>query len=314
MKLPLEEITREIITKKEVDTNKTKTRISTEQLINYGIININKPQGPTSHQVADYVKKILNIKKVGHSGTLDPNVTGCLIIALEDATRIIHHLLKTGKEYVALMHLHKKINKKEIQKIMGSFVGKIKQKPPVKSAVKRVTRQREIYYIEILEIDKQEVLFKVGCEAGTYIRKLIHDIGQKLKTGAHMVQLVRTKVGPFSDKNWNSLYELKDAYEFYKKGNDKELRKIIYPIEKAVEHLPKIWVDENTISTLCHGADLAIPGIIKFNSGINEKDTVAILTSKDELVCTGIANMNSKEIKKSKKGMVVKTKKVFMKF
>ena len=197
---------------------------------------------------------------------------------------------------------------------MNSFIGKIKQKPPVKSAVKRVTRQREIYYIEILEIDKQEVLFKVGCEAGTYIRKLIHDMGQKSKTGAHMVQLIRTKVGPFSDKTWYSLYELRDAYEFYKNGDDKELRKIIQPIEKAVEYLPKIWIDENTISTLVHGADLAIPGIIKFNSDIKEKDTVAIFTSKDELVCTGIAKMNSKEIKRSKKGIVVKTKKVFMKF
>jgi H/ACA ribonucleoprotein complex subunit 4 len=313
MKLPSEKIIREIIIKKiSLDLSKEKQE-NIEELINSGIININKPQGPTSHQVADYVKKILNIKKVGHSGTLDPNVTGCLVIALGDSTRIVHHLLKAGKEYVALMYLHKKVDEKKIREIIKKFIGEINQKPPVKSAVKRVMRQRKIYYLNILEIDNQNVLFEVGCEAGTYIRKLIHDIGKKLDTNAHMVQLIRTKVGPFSDNTWHSLYELKDAYEFYKNGNDQELKKIINPINQAIKHLAKIWIDENTIKTISHGADLAIPGVIKFNSDIKEKDTVAILTLQNELVCTGIAKMSSKDIKKAKKGIVVKTKKVFMK-
>ena len=286
---------------------------SIKELINYSIINLNKPQGPTSHQITDYVKKILNIKIAGHSGTLDPNVTGSLIIALGDATRIVHHLLKAGKEYVCLMHLHKEVKEKDIKDTINSFVKKIDQKPPVRSAVKRKKRKREIYYITILEIKDQEVLFKVGCEAGTYIRKLCHDMGQKLKTGAHMVQLIRTRVGTLNDKSWCTLQELKDAYEYYSEGNEKELRKIIQPIETAIEHLPKIWVNDNAVNTLCHGADLAIPGVSKITSNINNKDAVAILTLKDKLICTGIANMNSREIKKSQKGITAKTKKVFMK-
>ena len=128
-----------------------------------------------------------------------------------------------------------------------------------------------------------------------------------------MPRFIRTRVGPFNDKSWHTLQELKDAHEYFKEGNEKELRKIIQPIETSVEHLPKIWVNDNAVNTLCHGADLAIPGVSKITSNINNKDTVAILTLKGELICTGIASMNSKEIKKSSKGIVVKTKKVFMK-
>jgi H/ACA ribonucleoprotein complex subunit 4 len=316
-KFPFERETTETITIKESETDlemaSNPEKESIKQLINYGIININKPQGPTSHQTTDYVKKILNIKRAGHSGTLDPNVTGSLIIALGDATRIVHHLLKAGKEYVCLMHIHKEIKEKEIIDTINSFVKKIDQKPPVKSAVKRKTRKREIYYITILEIKGQEVLFKVGCEAGTYIRKLCHDIGQKLKTGAHMVQLIRTRVGTFNDKSWCTLQELRDACEYYKEGNEKELKKIIKPVETAVEHLQKIWVNDNAVNTLCHGADLAIPGVSKINSNINKEDKVAIMTLRNELVCTAVAKMDTKEIKRSQKGIVSKTKKVFMK-
>ena len=101
-------------------------------------------------------------------------------------------------------------------------------------------------------------------------------------------------------------------YEFYKNKKTNELKKIILPIEKAVEHLPKIWVLDSTINSLCHGASLAIPGISKIESHIKYKDNVAVLSLKNELVCTGLSKMSSKEIKKSKKGLVLETKKVFM--
>ena len=127
-----------------------------------------------------------------------------------------------------------------------------------------------------------------------------------------MVQLIRTRVGPFTFNSWHTLHELKDNYEFYKNKKTNELKKIILPIEKAVEHLPKIWVLDSTINSLCHGASLAIPGISKIESHIKYKDNVAVLSLKNELVCTGLSKMSSKEIKKSKKGLVLETKKVFM--
>src|SRR3989344_3653033 len=282
------------------------------ELINYGIINLNKFSGPSSHQISDYVQKILGIEKAGHSGTLDPHVTGVLPIALDKATRIVEVLLKAGKEYVALMHIHALVDEKKIQEaVNGEFLGKIQQLPPIRSAVKRQLRQREIYYLQILEVEGQDVLFKVGCEAGTYIRKLIHDLGLKLGCGAHMVQLVRTKAGPFTDKNWKSLHDLKDAYEFWKEGDEKEIRKVILPMEKAVEHLPKIWVMDNCVDTLCHGADLSVPGVAKYHE-FNRDETLAIMTLKDELISLGIALEHSNSIRKKERGKIVKNHKVFM--
>ena len=317
-KFPFEKIEREILIKVEEKSNKIYGKTPEERTIkeslNYGIININKSQGPSSHQITDYVKKILEIDKAGHSGTLDPNVTGSLVIGLGRSTRVIHNLLKAGKEYVCLMHLHTKQNENEIKQAINSFVTKIEQMPPVRSAVKRRKRQREIYYIKTHEIkNNQDVLFTVGCEAGTYIRKLCHDIGLKLNTKAHMQQLIRTRVGPFDQKTMHSLYELKDAFELYKEGNEKELKKIIMPVETAIEHLPKIWISDHAVDPLCHGTDLAIPGIIKLESHIKENDTVAILTLKDELVATGISKLNSEKIKDLEKGIAIITKKIFMK-
>jgi len=210
------------------------------------------------------------------------------------------------------MHLHKEVDEDLIRKAFDEFLGKIKQLPPVRSAVKRQLRTREIYYLEILEIQDKDILFRVGCEAGTYIRKLIHDLGLKLNTNAHMLQLVRTRVAKFDDKSWHSLHDLKDAYYLYEKeNNEEELRKIVLPIEKAVEHLPKIWILDSSVSSLCHGADLSLPGISKYNN-FSEKETVAIMTLKNELVCLGDAQVNSEFISKNERGMIVKTTKVFM--
>lgn len=232
-------------------------------------------------------------------------------IALGKATRIVQTLLNSGKEYVCLMYIHKLVDEKDIYKTIEKFKGKIKQLPPIKSAIKRRLRTREIYYFNVLEIEGQEVLFQIGCEAGTYIRKIVHDFGQELKTGAHMQQLIRTKAGPFNDGSWHSLHDLKDAYEFYKDGDEKELRKIILPIEESVNHLPKIWVVDSAVDTICHGASLSIPGISKLNN-FQENETVAIMTLKDELVGLGISVLDSGEIMKKEKGLAVKTKKIFM--
>ncbi len=316
--LPFEKAKREILVKKEAKTDEKLGRNpeerKTEEIINYGVVNINKPQGPTSHQVSDYVQKILNIKKSGHSGTLDPNVHGALPVALGRSTRVVQTLLTSGKEYVGIMHLHKDVDENNLKEtIKKYFTGKIRQTPPLKSSVKRVERTREIYYFEILEKDEKDVLFIVGCQAGTYIRKLIHDLGQKLKIGAHMLELRRTKAGPFDEKTLCTLQDLTDAFYFYKnENNDKFLRKIIQPVENAIRHLPKIWVFDTTIDTMCHGANLNIPGISKLNSGINENDIVAVMTLKEELVALGTAKMNSEKILKDEKGLAVKTDKVFM--
>ncbi len=239
-------------------------------------------------------------------------MTGLLPIATGKATRIVQTLLPAGKEYVCVMHIHKEVTEEDIRKAVESFIGEIDQLPPIKSAVKRQWRKRNIYYINIIEIDGQDVLFRVGCEAGTYIRKLCDDFGKKLETGAHMAELVRTKVGPFSYETMITLQDLKDAYEVWKEsGDEKEIRKIIQPMEAAISHLPKIWIFDTTVDSMSHGADLSVPGISKLESGINHGDLVAVMTLKDELVCLGEAVMNSQNIHLQKKGIAVKARKVF---
>jgi len=284
----------------------------TEDLIDYGIVNIDKPPGPTSHQVADFVQKILHIKKAGHSGTLDPQVTGVLVIALGRATRIVEVLLKGGKEYVGIMHLHQPADEKTVKKtIKKYFTGKIKQIPPIKSAVKREERIREIYDFKILEIDGQDVLFRVSCQAGTYIRKLCHDLGKQLGIGAHMAELRRTRVGPFDESTAFTLHDLKDAYTIWKQeGNDRFLKKIIQPVESAVRHLPKIYVQESAIQSLKHGRDLAIPGIAEMSEFV-EGDIVALMNKNRKLIALGTAKMPTEMIEKRKKGIAVRTDKVF---
>ena len=314
-KLPFEKELGVLIKKEseiEPEFGKNPEERTVDELLDFGIINLNKPQGPTSHQISDYVKKILKVKRAGHSGTLDPNVTGVLPIALNRGTRILKLLLKSGKEYVCLMHLHSDVSEEKIKKALKKFVGKITQKPPVRSAVKRVERERTIYYLDPLEIDGRSVLFRVGCEAGTYIRTLCVGIGKELGTGAHMTQLIRTKVARFNETNWISLHDLKDAYEYYKEGDEKEIRKIVLPIETAVEYFPKVWVFDNCINSLCHGADLNVPGISRLNEGIEKRDVVAVMTLKNELICVGKAEMSSGEIMKKNKGKAVTEKKVFI--
>ncbi|MFH1210957.1 MAG: RNA-guided pseudouridylation complex pseudouridine synthase subunit Cbf5 [archaeon] len=315
--LPFEKVTRNVVVRNEAPTSdeygKRPELRTVEELINYGIINLNKHSGPTSHQVSDYVKKILNLSKVGHSGTLDPKVTGVLPIALGKGTRIVQTLLNAGKEYVCMMYLHDPVDEDKIRKSLDKVTGRINQLPPRRSAIKRQQRVREIYYLNILEVDGQYVLFRVGCQAGTYIRKLVHDWGLNLKVGAHMVQLVRTKAGPFRDDNWVSLHDLKDAYEVWKSdNNDKLIREVIHHLEYAVSHLPKVWVFDTTVDSLCHGAVLSVPGISKVHSGINPDDLVAVFTLKDELVCLGNALMNSDDMVKKEKGLAIRTSKVFM--
>jgi len=315
--LPFEKRRAKILVKRQAETDPkygcAPEKRPAEELIQYGIVNLNKPAGPTSHQVSDYVQRVLHIDKAGHSGTLDPGVTGVLPTALGRATRIVQMLLTAGKEYVGVMHLHDEVPTKELEAAIKKFTGAIMQLPPLRSAVKRELRKREIYYFDVIEVHGKDVLFKVGCEAGTYIRKLCHDLGLALKTGAHMAQLHRTKAGPFTDEDYVTLQDLEDAYHYWKnEGNDKLLRACIKPVEAGAAHLPKVWVQDSAVDTVCHGATLKIPGIVKLDADVTQGKPVAIFTLKNELVALGDASQNAEDIMKAERGEAVKTHKVFM--
>ena len=285
-----------------------------EELIHSGIINLNKPSGPTSHEVTSWVKKILHINKAGHSGTLDPKVTGVLPIALSSSTKILNSLLKAGKEYACIMHLHDSLSKEQILPVIKEFMGPIYQRPPIRSSVKRKLRIRKIYYLNIIEYTENDILLQVGCEAGTYIRKLCFDIGEAVGSGAHMRELRRTRVGTFrEDKTLVSLHDLLDAYTFWKEDGDEiPLRQCIQPVEFVIRHFPKIVVRDSAIDALCHGASLTAPGVLKVSTGIQPKSIVAILSLKEELIALGTSLMTSNQILEADHGIVTKSTSVFM--
>jgi H/ACA ribonucleoprotein complex subunit 4 len=241
-------------------------------------------------------------------------VSGVLPITLEDATKATQAFLKSGKEYVCLMQLHDDIKESIVINTIQDFIGEIYQKPPLRASVKRILRKRAIYEINILEIENRLVLFKVACEAGTYVRKLCSDIGEVIGSGAHMRELRRTRAGPFTEnEGMVSLYELLDASLTYQEKDDEShLRKVIFPVEKAFEYMPKIYIKDSTVNAICHGADLAAPGIVKLNSGINKGDIVALFTLKKEIIAIAKALTNSQKMFENKFGLMAKTSRVIM--
>lgn len=282
------------------------------ELISFGVINLDKPPGPTSHQVSDYVQRILGVASAGHSGSLDPQVTGVLPIVTERATRLSHVMLKGGKEYVGVMHLHKPVPEERLRAAVTAFTGKITQLPPLKSAVKRQLREREVYAFDLLESNGQDVLFRVSCEAGTYIRKICHDLGRSLGIGAHMAALRRTRVTTFREAESVTLHDLQDALVLWKEeGSEKFIRHCVKPAERVVEHLPKVWVLDSAVESICHGRAVAVPGISRLTT-LAPGQLAAIMTLKGELVALGPAQMSHEDVRKNEKGIVVKTHKVFM--
>ena len=287
---------------------------SIESLFQYGVINLDKPSGPTSHEVVSWVSKILGISNAGHGGTLDPKVTGVLPCALGKATRVLSALLHAGKEYIGVMYLHSIEKRERIDKIFKLFTGKIYQRPPIKSSVVRRLRIREIYYSEIIDVVNNHVLFRVGCEAGTYVRKYCFDLGEALCSGAHMLELRRTRVGNFKESdNLITLQNLKDAFTIYHtEGNNYYLRKLLFPMEKMVSHLPKIYVRDTAVDALCHGAGLASAGVCYIDARIKPNMLIAFMTLKKELIGFGTTLKDALQIYKAKSGILVKSNKVFM--
>jgi H/ACA ribonucleoprotein complex subunit 4 len=313
------ETKREIRVKAEDTTNpkyghKPSERPAAEY-IRYGVINLDKPAGPTSHEVAAWTKKIMHLKSIGHGGTLDPKVTGVLPVTLEDSTKIVQALLHSGKEYVCVMKLHGDAQETRVKQVLDEFQDQIYQRPPLRSSVKRQLRTRRIYYIDFFEVNGRNVLFKVGCEGGTYIRKLCYDIGEILGIGAHMQELRRTRAGPFVETS-SSRVTLHDvAYwfgEWEEKKDEKILHKIIQPIETALALIPKIVVRDSAVDAVCHGANLTAPGIISAETGIQKDSLIAVLTLKGEAVALAQAVLSTDEIVDLRHGTVATLQRVVM--
>jgi predicted rRNA pseudouridine synthase len=275
-----------------------------------GIIVVDKPKGPSSHEVAAWVGKMLGCQ-VGHAGTLDPQVSGVLLVMLGNAVRLAPLLLQHDKEYICLMRLHKDVDRERILKLAEEFTGRLYQRPPRKSAVKRALRIREIRKLEILDTEGRLVLFRVECDAGTYIRSLCHHMGLAAGAGAHMQELRRTRSGAFGEEGMHTLHEVQDAAVAARAGDPSALHTMILPVDAAVPDLPTVVICDTAIDAVCRGAQLAGVGVIsmkEFKSG----DTVAVMSQKNEFVCLGKALVPSTAFKPGDTGLIIAPTTVFL--
>lgn len=290
-----------------------------ESLLYYGLVLVDKPAGPTSHEVVAWVKRILEIEKAGHSGTLDPGATGLLPIGLGEGTKALSVLLLGPKEYYTLARLHSHVSDDRLKRVMSEFTGEIYQRPPQRSSVRRVTRVRTVYEFDHLETYDRLVLMRILCQAGTYIRKIIYDIGEVLSPGATMVELRRTRVSNLSEQNTGGgglvrLHDLADAYQRYKETkNDEKLRRLVIPIEHCLEGIRGVMVRDTAVDALCHGAPLAVPGVVAVPEDMRVGELVGIYTLKGEIVGLGQAAMTKEEIEQNTRGIAFVIKRVIMK-
>lgn len=285
-----------------------------ESLLKYGLVLVDKPAGPTSHEVVAWVKRLLEIDKAGHSGTLDPGATGLLPLGLGEGTKALSVLLLGPKEYYVLARMHAHISSDRMEKIAREFTGEIYQRPPQRSSVKRVTRIRSIYEFECLEQYDRLVLMRVLCQAGTYIRKMIYDIGEVLGVGATMVELRRTRVSNLTEAcGFARLHDLADGFRLYRQqGKDEKLRRLVRPIEDCLQGIRGMTVRDTAVDALCHGAPLAVPGVTAVPKGLKKGELVGVYTLKGEIVGLGEAAMTESEIAENVKGVAFVMKRLIM--
>ncbi len=265
--------------------NKIKKSKTIKELIEFGIINIDKSSGPTSFNVSSFVKRKLELKKTAHFGTLDPKVTGVLPVALSRACKLTGYFLGEDKEYVGIMRIHEDISVDKIKKaIKEKFLGNIVQLPPVKSRVKREERIRKINSFEILGKDGKNILFKTICQGGTYIRKLCTDLGDYLEIGAHMLELRRIRAGIFKEDSIVNLYDFEKAVDEYKKGNEELLRKIIVPGEIASEVYAVVEIDNERVDSVLHGRPIYYKDLEDKKNKDLEKNKIFCAFSKNQFV------------------------------
>lgn len=286
--------------------------------ISSGVINLDKPSNPSSHEVVAWLKRILRVERTGHSGTLDPKVTGCLIVCIDRATRLVKSQQGAGKEYVCVLRLHDKLPGGEAQlaRALETLTGALFQRPPLISAVKRQLRIRTIHESNLLEFDneRQLAVFWVSCEAGTYIRTLCVHLGLLLGVGGHMQELRRVRSGAMDEQEGMcTLHDVLDAQWIQDNQRDEShLRAVIKPLETLLTSYKRIVVKDSAVNAVCYGAKLMIPGLLRYEAGIEVHEEVVLITTKGEAIALAIAQMSTVELSSCDHGVVAKVKRCIM--
>ncbi|XP_012233338.1 H/ACA ribonucleoprotein complex subunit 4 isoform X2 [Linepithema humile] len=290
---------------------------SLSEYIKSGCINLDKPCNPSSHEVVAWIKKILKVDKTGHSGTLDPKVSGCLIVCIDRATRLAKSQQSAGKEYTAVFKLHSAVeNVQKVQQALEKLRGALFQRPPLISAVKRQLRVRTVYDSWLLDYDQERNMgvFRVSCEAGSYIRTMCVHLGLFLGTGCHMQELRRVRSGVQSEKdNMVTMHDILDAQWLYENhGDESYLRRVIKPLEALLVNHKRIIMKDSAVNAICYGAKIMLPGILMYDEGIELNQEIVIVTTKGEAVALAIALMTSSTMAMCDHGVAAKIKRVIM--
>ncbi|CAI5463827.1 unnamed protein product [Closterium sp. Yama58-4] len=285
--------------------------------VRYGVINLDKPVNPSSHEVVAWIKRILRVDKTGHSGTLDPKVSGSLIVCVDRATRLVKAQQGAGKEYVCIARLHSAVDSEAtVVRALEKLTGALFQRPPLISAVKRQLRIRTIYETKLLDYDaaRNLVVFWVSVEAGTYVRTLCVHLGLMLGVGAHMQELRRVRSGILSEmNNMVTMHDVLDAQYCYDKyGDETYLRRVIMPLEVLLTSYKRLVVKDSAINALCYGAKLMLPGLLRYENNIEVGEEVVLMTTKGEAIAIAIAQMTTAGMASCDHGVVAKVKRVVM--
>ncbi|WJX68808.1 centromere/microtubule-binding protein cbf5 [Trifolium repens] len=285
--------------------------------LKYGVINLDKPANPSSHEVVAWIKRILRVEKTGHSGTLDPKVTGNLIVCIDRATRLVKSQQGAGKEYVCIARLHSAVpDVSKVARALETLTGAVFQRPPLISAVKRQLRIRTIYESKMLEYDAERhlVVFWISCEAGTYVRTMCVHLGLILGVGGHMQELRRVRSGIMGEKdNMVSMHDVMDAQWINDNNRDETyLRRVVMPLEVLLTSYKRLVVKDSAVNAICYGAKLMVPGLLRFENDIEAGEEVVLMTTKGEAIALGIAEMTTAVMATCDHGVVAKIKRVVM--
>ena len=277
------------------------------------------------------MRRILRVEKTGHSGTLDPKVTGNLIVCIDRATRLVKAQQGAGKEYVCVARLHGEPEggAGRVARALASLTGALFQRPPLISAVKRQLRVRTIYESKLLEYDcaRHLAVFWVSCEAGTYIRTLCVHLGLLLGAGGHMQELRRVRSGALgegggpgatgaagaSSSSMVTLHDVLDArWAADALGDEAYLRRVVLPLEAVLMGYKRLVLKDSAVNAVCYGAKLMLPGLLRYENGIEAGDEVVLMTTKGEAVALGIAGMTTSTLATCDHGVAARVKRVIM--
>ena len=276
--------------KTDEDIGKIPDMRTVEERLEAGFILLDKAAGPSSHQVASWARDMFGLERLGHGGTLDPFATGVLPLMAGKSMKLTKKILTHNKTYICVFRFASEPDSKMLQEVMSSMTGRVFNVPPEISAVKIQVRSRRIFKFEKLDIKNNQMVARVECEAGTYIRTMARDMGLLLNMKVELKELRRETSGIFKLEDCVTLQQLADAYWLWKELSQPEaLLRIIHPVEKLLLDYPSVTVKDSAAAALSHGAPLLRPGIVSIDPAIGDGRDIVVNTMKGETV--GIVNM-----------------------